>query len=388
LVKYDGAMASAIVPFHLDIPKAELDALGARLRNTRWADRETVADWSQGIPLAYVQELCAYWADAYDWRRLEARLNAIGQFRTEIDGLQIHFLHARSPERDALPLLMTHGWPGSVVEFLKVIEPLVDPVSHGGAAADAFEVICPSLPGYGFSDKPRVAGWGIGRIAAAWAELMSRLGYSRYGAQGGDWGAIVTTRLANVDPQHLAGIHVNLALVPRDAIRAVGEPTEEEQLALAAALDHRRFGSGYSAQQSTRPQTLGYGLVDSPAAQCAWIVEKFHAWTDNDGHPESVLTRDELLDNVMLYWLPGAGASSARLYWESYDDPAAREPVDVPAGCSVFPKEVFPVSRRWVEQRFSDLRHFGRLNRGGHFAAFEQPRLFVDEVRQFFRTVR
>jgi epoxide hydrolase len=388
LVKYDGAMASTIVPFHLDIPEAELDALGGRLRNTRWADRETVADWSQGIPLAYVQELCAYWADVYDWRRLEARLNAIGQFRTEIDGLHIHFLHARSPERDALPVLMTHGWPGSVVEFLKVIEPLVDPVSHGGDAADAFEVICPSLPGYGFSDKPRVAGWGIGRIAAAWAELMSRLGHSRYGAQGGDWGAIITTRLANVDPRHLAGIHVNLALVPRDAIRAVGEPTEEEQLALAAALDHRRFGSGYSAQQSTRPQTLGYGLVDSPAAQCAWIVEKFHAWTDNDGHPESVLTRDELLDNVMLYWLPGAGASSARLYWESYNDPAAREPVAVPAGCSVFPKEVFPVSRRWVEQRFSDLRHFGRLDRGGHFAAFEQPQLFVDEVRRFFRTVR
>jgi epoxide hydrolase len=381
-------MPPAIVPFHLDVPARELDDLRARLRNTRWADRETVTGWSQGIPLAYVQELCAYWADTYDWRRLEARLNAIGQFRTEIDGLQIHFLHARSPEPDALPLLMTHGWPGSVVEFLKVIEPLVDPVSHGGDAADAFEVICPSLPGYGFSDKPRVAGWGIGRIAAAWAELMSRLGFSRYGAQGGDWGAVVTTTLSNVDPLHIAGIHVNLALIPREAVRAVGDPTEEEQLALAAASDHRRVGSGYSAQQSTRPQTLGYGLVDSPAAQCAWIVEKFHAWTDNDGHPESVLTRDELLDNVMLYWLPGTGASSARLYWESYTDPAAREPVDVPAGCSVFPKEVFPVSRRWVEQRFSDLRHFGRLDRGGHFAAFEQPRLFVDEVRQFFRTVR
>ena len=381
-------MPSAIMPIHLDVPEAELDDLRTRLRNTRWVDRETVTDWSQGIPLAYVQELCGYWADGYDWRRVEARLNAIGQFRTEIDGLQIHFLHARSPEPNALPLLMTHGWPGSVVEFLKVIEPLVDPVSHGGDAADAFEVVCPSLPGYGFSDKPRVAGWGIGRIATAWAELMSRLGFSRYGAQGGDWGAIVTTRLSNTDPEHLAGIHVNLALVPREAVRAVGEPTEEEQVALAAAAYHRRHGSGYSEQQSTRPQTLGYGLVDSPAAQCAWIVEKFHAWTDNDGHPESVLTRDELLDNVMLYWLPGAGASSARLYWESYNDPAAREPVSIPAGCSVFPKEVFPVSRRWVEQRFSDLRHFGRLDRGGHFAAFEQPELFVDEVRQFFRTVR
>ncbi len=379
---------AAIVPFHLDVPEAELDDLRARLRHTRWADRETVVDWSQGIPLAYVQELCGYWADRYDWRRLEARLNAIGQFRTEFDGLMIHFLHVRSPEPDALPLLLTHGWPGSVVEFLAVIEPLVDPVSHGGTAADAFEVVCPSLPGYGFSDKPSASGWDVPRIAVAWAELMSRLGYSRYGAQGGDWGAFVTTRLAAVAPEHLAGIHLNMPVVSREMIAAVGEPTVDEQAALAAAAEFRRSGTGYSTEQSTRPQTLGYGLVDSPAAQCAWIVEKFHAWTDNDGNPESALTRDELLDNVMLYWLPGTGASSARLYWESLRDPRARDPVDVPTGCSIFAKELFQVSRRWAEQRFSDLRHFRRLDRGGHFAAFEQPDLFVDEVRQFFRTVR
>jgi pimeloyl-ACP methyl ester carboxylesterase len=377
----------AIAPFHLDVAESDLDDLRARLSRTRWPDPETVDDWSQGVPLAYLQELCRHWADGYDWRRLEARLNAIGQFRTEIDGLGIHFLHARSPHAGALPLLLTHGWPGSVVEFLKVIGPLTDPPAHGGAAHDAFHVVCPSLPGYGFSDKPASPGWGVPRIAAAWAELMARLGYDRYGAQGGDWGATVTTRLAAVDAEHLAGIHVNMAIVSPDDIRASGEPTEAEQAALAAFAEHRRWGTGYSKQQSTRPQTVGYGLVDSPAAQCAWIVEKFWAWTDSGGDPESVLTRDELLDNVMLHWLPGTGASSARLYWESFAG-MDREPIGVPAGVSVFPREIFPVSRRWVERRFRDLRHYNELDRGGHFAAFEQPELFIDEVRAFFGRVR
>jgi pimeloyl-ACP methyl ester carboxylesterase len=373
-----------IRPFTLDVPASELDDLRARLRRTRWPEAETVADWSQGVPLAYLQELCEYWAEGYDWRRLEARLNALGQSRAEIDGLGIHFLHVRSPEPGALPVVITHGWPGSVVEFLEVVEPLTDPVAHGGDARDAFHVVCPSLPGYGFSDKPREPGWGVTRIATAWAELMARLGYDRYGAQGGDWGAIVATRLAALDREHVCGIHLNMALVAPDAIRAAGEPTAEEQAALAATADHRRFGTGYSTQQATRPQTLGYGLVDSPAGQCAWIVEKLHAWTD----PESGLTRDEILDNVMLHWLPGTGTSSARLYWESLHDPAAREPIDAPTGLSVFPREIFPLSRRWAEQRFSDLRHYRRLDRGGHFAAFEQPELFVDEVRAFFRLVR
>jgi pimeloyl-ACP methyl ester carboxylesterase len=358
-----------ITPFTLAVPEADLEDLRARLERTRWPEPETVDDWSQGVPLAYVQELCAYWASAYDWRRVEARLNAIGQFRTEIDGLGIHFLHARSPRPDALPLILTHGWPGSVVEFMKVIGPLTED----------FHVVCPSLPGYGFSDKPARAGWGTARIAAAWAELMARLGYERYGAQGGDWGATVTTRLAELDDEHLAGIHVNMPLVSADDIRAVGAPTEAEQAALDAFAAHRRDGTGYSKQQSTRPQTLGYGLVDSPAAQCAWIVEKFHVWTDvND------LTSDELLDNVMLYWLPGTGASSARLYWESFRE-RDLPPIDVPAGVSVFPREIFPVSRRWVERRFRDLRHYNELDRGGHFAAFEQPELFVDELRATFR---
>ena len=379
--------AAAVAPFRLAVPDAELADLRERLRRTRWPDAETVGDWSQGIPLAYLRELCAHWRDAYDWRSLEARLNALGQCRTEIDGLGIHFLHVRSPQPDALPLLITHGWPGSVVEFLKVIGPLTDPAAHGGDAADAFHVVCPSLPGYGFSDKPASRGWGVGRIAAAWAELMARLGYDRYGAQGGDWGAAVTTRLGEVDADHLAGIHVNMALVGSEIVRAAGAPTSAEQSALDDFAEHRRSGAGYSSQQMTRPQTLGYGLVDSPVAQCAWIVEKFWAWTDCDGHPENVLTRDEMLDDVMLYWLPATGASSARLYWESFRDRDVA-PVEAPAGVSVFPKEIFRVSRRWAEGRFRDLRHFAELDRGGHFAAFEQPELFVDEVRACFRAMR
>jgi pimeloyl-ACP methyl ester carboxylesterase len=381
------ALMESITPFSLAVPDADLDDLRQRLRRTRWAEAETVDDWSQGMPLAYLQELCRYWGEAYDWRRLERQLNELGQFRTEIDGLGIHFLHCRSPYPHALPLVMTHGWPGSVVEFLKVIGPLTDPPSHGGSADDAFHLVCPSLPGYGFSDKPSSSGWGIDRTAVAWAQLMSRLGYERYGAQGGDWGAAVTSALPKFDADHLAGIHVNMAFVSREDIAAAGPPDEFELQALTAAADYRRWGSGYSRQQSTRPQTVGYGLVDSPAAQCAWIMEKFWAWSDCDGNPENVFTRDELLDNVMLYWVTGAGASSARLYWESYGDPDYT-PIDIPAGISMFPREIFPVSRRWAERRFRDLRHFGYLERGGHFAAFERPQTFVDEVRAFFRHVR
>jgi pimeloyl-ACP methyl ester carboxylesterase len=381
------ATSAEIVEFRLDVPEADLDDLRERLARTRFPERETVADWSQGIPLAYVKELCEYWRDGYDWRRVEARLNAIGQLRTEIDGLGIHFLHARSPHPGALPLLLTHGWPGSVVEFFKVIGPLVDPPAHGGDAADAFDVVCPSLPGYGFSDKPSEPGWGVPRIAAAWAQLMARLGYERYGAQGGDWGAAITTQLAVDHNEHLAGIHLNMLIVPPGELEALGELTDRERAAAADFAHFRRWDAGYSKQQSTRPQTLGYGLVDSPAAQCAWIIEKFRAWTDCDGHPENVLSRDELLDNVMLYWLPGTGASSARLYWESYRK-WDFTPITVPTGCSIFPKEIRRPSRRWAEHRFTDLRHWNELDRGGHFAAFEQPELFVDELRAFFRHIR
>jgi pimeloyl-ACP methyl ester carboxylesterase len=382
-----------VEPFRLDVPQAELDDLRARLSATRWPEQETVDDWSQGVPLEYMKELCAYWATRYDWRPTEARLNALPQFRTEIDGLGIHFLHVRSPHPDALPLVITHGWPGSIVEFLKVIGPLTDPSAHGGKSADAFHVVCPSLPGYGFSDKPQRPGWGVERIAAAWTELMARLGYERYGAQGGDWGTSISARIGQTDPHHVAGIHLTPPLAPPDPA-TFDELTDGERAALASLEHGAEWESGYSKEHATRPQTIGYALADSPVALCAWIIEKFRAWTDCDGHPENALTRDELLDNLMLYWLPRTGASSARLYWESIRQVDAlisgpvQDVVEVPTGCSIFPKELQRPSRRWAEKRFRDIRHWNELDRGGHFAAFEQPELFVEELRSFFRLVR
>ena len=379
-------MSDDVAPYRIETPQAALDDLRRRLAATRWPEAETVSDWSQGIPLAYVQEVCAYWADGYDWAKRSARINAFRQARTEIDGLGIHFVHARSPEPGALPLLITHGWPGSIVEFLKVIGPLSDPEAHGGDARDAFHVVCPSLPGYGFSDKPRDTGWGVERIADAEATLMRRLGYERYLAAGGDWGAMITTCLGMRDPEHCRAIHLNMPIAPPDPA-TMDDLTETEKAALAGMQHYRDWDSGYSKQQSTRPQTLGYGLVDSPAAQAAWILEKFWSWTDCGGHPENVLSRDELLDNVMLYWLPATGASSARLYWESFRNPPMGE-VKVPVGCSIYPKEIFRVSRRWAEKRFGELLHWNELERGGHFAAFEQPESYVAELRDCFRSLR
>ena len=381
-------MPGEITDFRVEIAPAAVADLRDRLARTRGPEAETVGDWSQGVPLAYAQELCAYWADGYDFTAAEQRFNEFPRCRTHLaggerDGLGIHFVHARSPHPDALPLVLTHGWPGSVVEFQKVIGPLSDPTAYGGDAADAFHVVCPSLPGYGFSDKPSAPGWKVERIARAWAELMARLGYDRYGAQGGDWGSFVTTSIGQQDAEHIVGVHVQLPLVPLDA-SMMANLTPAEESSLESTAYYSRWGSGYSTQQASRPQTLGYGLVDSPAAQCTWVVEKFWDWTDCDGHPEHALSRDELLDNVMLYWLPAAGASSARLYWESFHE-VNTEPVTVPSGCSIFPKEIFRPSRRWVEKRFTDLRYFNELDRGGHFAAFEQPETFVDEVRAFFR---
>ena len=380
-------------PFRLAVPDADLDDLRERLRRTRWPERETVADRSQGVPLADLQALCRHWADAYDWRATEARLNALPQFRTELDGLAIHLLHVRSPHRDALPLILTHGWPGSVVEFLDVLGPLTEPEAHGGDAADAFHLVCPSLPGYGFSDKPSEPGWGVERIARAWAALMARLGYARYGAGGGDWGTSIAASLAQQDPEHVAAIHLVPPLAPPDPA-TLDDLTEAERAALASLRHADEWDSGYSTEHATRPQTVGYGLVDSPAALCAWIAEKFWAWTDHDGDLEAVVPRDRLLDNLMLYWLPGTGASSARLYWESIRQ--VREliggepgpPIDVPAGCTVFPKELQRPSRRWAARRFTDIRHWGEPERGGHFAALEQPAAYVDEVRAVFRHVR
>ena len=386
-------MSSEVTPFRIEVAEADLRDLRERLQRTRWPESETVDDWSQGVPLAYLKDLCAYWAEDYDWRATESRLNALPQFRTWIDGLGIHFLHLRSPHPDALPLVITHGWPGSIVEFLKVIGPLSNPTAHRGDAVDAFHVVCPSLPGYGFSDKPAGRGWGIERIAAAWSVLMRRLGYERFGAQGSDWGTSVSTSIAQQDPEHVLGIHLTPPLAPPDPT-TFDDLTERERAALAA-LDHSaEWDSGYSKEQATRPQTIGYALVDSPAALCAWIVEKLWTWTDNDGQLDSVLTRDELLDNVMLYWLPRTGASSARLYWESirqvneWITGPLTDQVTVPTGCSIFPKELQRPSRRWADKRFTNIRYWNEPAKGGHFAAFEQPELFVDEVRAFFRLVR
>jgi len=372
-----------LVPFRIDVPEAELADLRHRLGQTRWPEREPVDDWSQGVPLAYLRDLCGYWANGYDWRTTEARLNAWPQFRTSIDGLAIHFIHVRSPHPDALPLIITHGWPGSVVEFTKVIGPL----------SDTFHVVCPSLPGYGFSSKPDRTGWGIERIARAWAVLMERLGYSRYGAVGSDWGTSVSASLGQQDRAHVAGIHLIPPLAGPDPA-TLDNLTEAERAALAALRYSAEWDSGYAAEHSTRPQTIGYALVDSPAALAAWIVEKFWSWTDHGGALDDVLTRDEVLDNLMLYWLPGTGASAARLYWESIRQvnewiagPAA-DTVDVPVGCSVFPAELQRPSRRWAQKRFTDIRYWNEPARGGHFAAFEQPSLFTDEVRAFFRLVR
>lgn len=363
-----------IEPFRIDVPDAVLDDLLERLTRTRWPERECVDDWSQGIPLDYTRELAAYWADGYDWRTREAALNRFDQFTTDIDGLTIHFIHQRCSRGDAFPLVITHGWPGSIVEFHKVIEPLT---------AD-FHVVCPSLPGYGFSGKPARTGWGVDKVAEAWETLMTRLGYDRYGAQGGDWGAAVTTAIGR-NGGNCAGIHLNfpIAFPPAD----LSDPTPEEQAALKALQYYDQWDSGYSKQQSTRPQTVGYGLVDSPVGQLAWIVEKFWSWMDCDGHPENVLTKDELLDNVMMYWVTASAASSARMYWESFNYFGGFGRVELPTGIAQFPKEVMQPPRSWAEPGYN-ITHWTSMPRGGHFAAFEQPELFVEDVRTFFATVR
>ncbi|MFA7554962.1 MAG: epoxide hydrolase family protein [Spongiibacteraceae bacterium] len=379
-------MSEAISPFKIDIPQSQLDDLKARLANTRWPEKETVDDWSQGSPLAAVQDLCDYWQNSYDWRRCEDRLNNFDNFTTEIDGLNIHFIHVRSPHKNAMPLLLTHGWPGSVIEFMKVIGPLTNPTEHGGSAEDAFDVVIPSLPGFGFSEKPKSTGWGISKIAAAWISLMKRLGYSQFVAQGGDWGAGITTAIGAINPEECLGIHLNMPIVfPEQADFA--NLTPREQAAVDKMQFYQDFDSGYSKQQATRPQSIGYGLVDSPSAQAAWIYEKFYAWTDNNGKPEDALSRDEMLDNIMLYWLPATGASSARLYWESFSEMNGTK-LSLPVGVSIFPEELFRPSRRWAERAYDNIIHWNELNQGGHFAAFEQPETFTQEVRNCFRSLR
>ena len=380
---------SEITPFRAEITGAQIDDLRSRLERTRWPEKETVDDWSQGIPMAYVRDIADYWASEYDMQRVAAQLNRYEQFTTEIDGVDIHFLHVKSPVADATPCVMTHGWPGSVIEFMKVIEPLTDPAGHGGSPADALHLVVPSLPGYGFSGKPTEAGWDVHRIARAWAELMPRLGYERYLVQGGDWGGLISWSMGSQsDNEQILGVHVNTLLADPAKLAELGEPTAYEQQCLNEMVHYQQAESGYAMEQGTKPQTIGYSLVDSPAGQAAWIIEKFMGWSDCGDHPENSFTRDELLDNVMVYWLNAAGASSARLYWHSI----ASAFVDFfeitkPCAYSVFPKEIVKVSERWAQTRCSDLRYYNEAERGGHFAAFEAPDLFVQEVRSGFRAL-
>lgn len=363
-----------IRPFRIAVPDEEVADLRDRLSRTRWPDRECVSDWSQGVPLDYVRDLAAYWAGDYDWRVREARLNAFEQFVTEIDGVDIHFIHQRSTDPDAFPLLITHGWPGSIVEFAKVIGPL----------NRDYHVVCPSLPGFGFSGKPTAAGWTVERVALAWDILMKRLGYDRYGAQGGDWGAAVTTQIGR-NAQGCIAIHINMPIAA--PVGDLSDPSPEELEALAALDHYQRWEAGYSKQQATRPQTIGYGLADSPAGQLAWIVEKLYAWSDCDGHPENIFSRDEMLDDVMMYWATNSGASSARLYWESFGAFGGGGKVELPTGVAHFPKEIVKAPRSWCESAYN-ITHWTDMPRGGHFAAFEQPELFVEDVRTFFNGVR
>jgi pimeloyl-ACP methyl ester carboxylesterase len=394
------AEATAIRPFRIEVPEEQLAELRRRLAATRWPSKELVADRSQGVQLATTQELARYWASDYDWRACEARLNALSQFTTEIDGVDVHFIHVKSPHENALPLIMTHGWPGSVIELLESVGPLTDPTAHGGTAEDAFDLVLPSLPGYGFSGEPTELGWNVGRIAGAWAELMRRLGYTRYVAQGGDVGASVTDAMGRQAPEGLLGIHMNL-LVTILAGGPMPGNTEEERAALDAINTFRTSGFGYFLEQATRPQTIGYALLDSPVALAAWMLDH-----DTDayykisrafvgGEPAGNLTRDHILDNVTLYWLAGTGASAARSYWENGQAQAAaaaagQAPPDVslPVGFTTFPGEIFRAPRSWVEQGYPTLTYFNKADKGGHFAAWEQPELFAEEVRAGFRSLR
>jgi len=384
-----GSDITGLRPFRVEISGAAIDDLRERLARTRWPEKEPVGDWSMGIPLAYVQELAGYWGKSYDMQRVADRLNRYEQFMTTIDGVDIHLLHVRSPVEGATPCIMTHGWPGSVIEFIKVIDPLVDPVSHGGEASDALELVIPSLPGHGWSGKPAVTGWSVEKIAQAWIELMDRLGHERWVAQGGDWGALVSSAIGRrADPAKLIGIHVNWALADPAKLTELGGPSEEEQRYLARLQHSSEAEGGYAIEQGTKPQTVGYGLTDSPAGQLAWIVEKFKTWSDCGDDVESSFTKDELLDNVMVYWLNAAAASSARLYWHSLASSVGSfDEVPAPSAYSRFPADNVALSERWAQTRYTDLRYYGTPERGGHFAAYEAPGEFVAEVRAGLRAL-
>jgi pimeloyl-ACP methyl ester carboxylesterase len=388
-----------LLPFQAEIPEQALDDLRRRIAATRWPTKELVGDRSQGVQLEAMPELARYWETDYDWRKAEAKLNALPQFTTEIDGVDIHFLHVRSQHEDALPLILTHGWPGSVIELLETVGPLTDPTAHGGRAEDAFHLVLPSLPGYGFSAEPREVGWDPGRTAFAWGELMRRLGYTRYVAQGGDLGAIVTDVMGRIAPAGLLGIHMNLLVTTLGAATPPPGDSEEARAALEAIKTFTTSGFGYFLEQSTRPQTIGYALLDSPVALAAWMLDHD---TDSyykisraflDGEATGHLTRDRIVDNITLYWLTDTGASAARWYWElgRAQALAAGQPppeVSVPVGFTTFPGEIFQAPRSWVEQSYPRLIYFNKADKGGHFAAWEEPELFSAEVRAAFRSVR
>jgi pimeloyl-ACP methyl ester carboxylesterase len=389
---------SAIRPFTVAVPEDALEDLLRRLAATRWPSPELVGDRSQGVQLATLQALCRYWGTDYDLHRVAARLNALPQFTTEIDGVDIHFVHVRSRHPDALPLLMTHGWPGSVIEMIDSVGPLTDPTAHGGSAEDAFDLVLPSLPGYGFSAEPGEVGWNLGRTARAWAELMRRLGYTRWVAQGGDVGAGVTDALGRQAPEGLLGIHTNLLVPALSNAGALPAATDQERAALDAIRTFSTSGNGYFVEQATRPQTIGYALLDSPVALAAWMIDHdtdaYHKISSAflDGQPSGNLTRDHVLDNITAYWLTRTGASAARSYWEAYgpDAPPA-EPlpeVSVPVGFTSFPGEIWRTPRSWAEQSYPTLGYFGEAERGGHFAAWEEPELFAGELRAAFRPLR
>jgi pimeloyl-ACP methyl ester carboxylesterase len=390
------AQSTDIRPFKINIPEADLTELRQRVRATRWPDRETVKDQSQGAKLDKIQALVKYWGTGYDWRKVEAKLNALPQFKTNIDGLDIHFIHVRSKHPNALPIIITHGWPGSIIEQMKVIDPLTNPTAYGGRAEDAFDVVIPSMPGYGFSQKPTAPGWGPARMGRAWDVLMKRLGYTRYVAQGGDWGSVVADVMAKQKPAGLIGIHVNMpATIPPNVAKALsdGDPApkglSEKELAAFHKMDaFYKKNTGYAAMMVTRPQTLGYGLADSPAGLAAFFYDKFAEWTYSGGEPERSLTLDEMLDDITLYWLTNTATSGAQLYWENNANNFNAVDISIPTAITVFPGEIYQAPKSWAERSYHKLIYFNEVNKGGHFAAWEVPELFATELRAAFKSLR
>ena len=378
--------ASLVRPFTVAIPDSDIDDLKQRLARTRWPAPETVPDWSQGVRLENTRSLINYWEREYDWRRFESQLNRFPQFLSQIDGLDIHFIHVKSKNPNAMPLLLTHGWPGSIVEFLKLIGPLTDPVAFGGNVDDSFDVVIPSLPGFGFSQKPTETGWNVVRIAGAWAQLMKRLGYERWAAQGGDWGSVVTSALGVMRPEGLLGIHLNSpyafpAQIPETLSR-------QEQYAVDTLALYTGDMGGANHLQGTKPQTIGFALADSPAGQAAWIYDKFQSKTDNNGLAEDALSTDEMLDAISIYWYTNSAASSARIYWENKGGSMAGPQLTLPVAVTVFPRDIPLLPRSWIEDKYTNLIHYGEADRGGHFAAFEQPEILVSEICTGLRSLR